>query len=59
VILYGSDYWASMLDWLRARVLEMNNISQEDVDSIHVVDDPERVRDIVVEYYRKAKRSGK
>jgi uncharacterized protein (TIGR00730 family) len=58
VILFGSDYWAGMLDWLRKSVLAANNILQEDVDSIHVVDDPERVRDIVVEYYLKAERGG-
>jgi uncharacterized protein (TIGR00730 family) len=54
VILYGSEYWAGLIDWLRARVLGANNISQEDVDSIHVVDEPERVRDIVLEYRQKA-----
>ncbi|HKR63199.1 MAG TPA: TIGR00730 family Rossman fold protein [Thermoanaerobaculia bacterium] len=54
VILYGSEYWAGLIDWLRTRVLEANNISQEDVDSIHVVDEPEKVRDIVLEYHRKA-----
>src|SRR5688572_5051931 len=59
VILYGSDYWAGMVDWLRKRVLGANNITQEDVDSIHVVDDPERVRDIVVEYHNHAERGGK
>jgi len=54
VILYGSDYWAGMIDWLRKTMLAANNISQDDVDSIHVVDEPEQVRDIVVEYHRKA-----
>ncbi|HET7437295.1 MAG TPA: TIGR00730 family Rossman fold protein [Thermoanaerobaculia bacterium] len=57
VILYGSDYWGGLIDWLRARVLALNNITQEDVDSIHVVDDPEKVRDIVVAYHEKAIRS--
>jgi uncharacterized protein (TIGR00730 family) len=59
VILFGSDYWSGMLDWLRKSVLAANNIFQEDVDSIHVVDDPEQVRDIVVEYHLKAERGGK
>ena len=54
VILYGSEYWGGLIDWLRARVLAVNNISQEDVDSIHVADEPERVRDIVVAYHEKA-----
>ena len=53
VILYGSEYWGGLIDWLRARVLAANNIVQEDVDSIHVVDTPEQVRDIVVAYHQK------
>ena len=54
VILYGSDYWAGLIDWLRAQVLAANNVVQEDVDSIHIVDTPEQVRDIVVAYHEKA-----
>src|SRR6185295_14544043 len=41
VILFGKEYWAGLVDWLRQRVLGANNITQEDVDSIHVVDTPE------------------
>ncbi len=58
VILFGSEYWAGLIDWLRNRVLGANNITQEDVDSIHVVDEPEAVRDIVVAYHEKAVASG-
>ncbi len=54
VILYGTDYWDGLIDWLRTRVLAANNIVQEDVDSIHVVDTPEQVRDIVVAYHERA-----
>jgi uncharacterized protein (TIGR00730 family) len=54
VILFGSDYWGGLVDWLRQRVLAVNNITRADVDSIHVVDEPEAVRDIVVAYYEKA-----
>ena len=56
VILFGTDYWSGLIEWLRQRVLAANNITQEDVDSIHIVDEPERVRDIVVEYHQKAER---
>ena len=59
VILFGSEYWAGLIDWLRKRVLDANNISQEDVDSIHIVDEPEQVRDIVVEYHQNAERAEK
>ena len=54
VILFGSDYWGGLIDWMRSQVLAVNNISKEDVESIRVVDDPEKVRDIVVEYHEKA-----
>src|SRR5438477_4351279 len=56
VILYGSEYWNGMLTWLHDTVLMQNNITKEDVTSIHVCDDPEKVRDIVVAYHEKAVR---
>jgi predicted Rossmann-fold nucleotide-binding protein len=54
VILYGSEYWGGLIDWLRKTVLAANNITKEDVDSLHLVDDPERVRDIVCEFHDQA-----
>jgi uncharacterized protein (TIGR00730 family) len=56
VILFGSRFWGGMIDWLRKVVLEANNIAAEDVDSIHLVDTPEQVRDIVVAYHERAVR---
>src|SRR5881397_2526818 len=56
VILFGTEYWGGLISWLRDQVLTANNIKPEDVDSIRIVDDPERVRDIVVEFHKKAKR---
>jgi uncharacterized protein (TIGR00730 family) len=54
VILYGSEYWGGLLDWLRKSVLVANNITKEDVDSLHLVDDPVRVRDIVCAFHDRA-----
>ena len=54
VILFGSDYWGGLVSWLRHSVLEANNIKHEDVDSIHLCDEPERVRDIVAAYHAMA-----
>jgi uncharacterized protein (TIGR00730 family) len=54
VILYSRAYWSGMIDWLRTMVLSANNITQEDVDNIHIVDEPEEVRDIVVAYHEQA-----
>jgi len=54
VILFGKDYWGGFINWLREEVLAANNIKQEDIDSIRIVDDPERVRDIVIEFHDQA-----
>lgn len=56
VVLYGTSYWGGLIDWMRSGVLAANNITQEDVDSIHLVDSPEQVRDIVVAYHEEAVR---
>src|SRR6202165_5368774 len=44
IILYGTDYWSGLIQWLRDKVLAANNIVQEDVDSIRLVDEPEQAR---------------
>jgi len=52
VILYGSEYWGGLIDWMRERLLTENKINQEDVDSIYISDDPVHVRDIILRYRR-------
>ncbi|HYS55744.1 MAG TPA: TIGR00730 family Rossman fold protein [Thermoanaerobaculia bacterium] len=59
VILFGRDYWGGFIDWLRQCVLGANNIAQADIDSIHLVDEPEQVRDIVVEFHDRALKTNK
>lgn len=41
VVLYGSDYWSGLLDWMGKSVLTTGCISKEDLDIIKVVDRPE------------------
>ena len=54
VVLFGTEYWGGLIEWMKTRLLLEGMIKAEDVESIHVVDDPVRVRDIVVEYHRQA-----
>lgn len=49
IVLFGSEYWAGLLGWVRNTMLAHGNISAEDLDLITVSDSPEEVRDIVVE----------
>ena len=59
VILFGKKYWGGMINWLRDHVLAANNIHKQDIESIHVVDDPELVRDIVVKFHERAMKTNK
>src|SRR5216684_7330074 len=54
VILFGKKYWGGLINWLRDHVLAASNIHKQDIESIHVVDDPELVRDIVVKFHDRA-----
>lgn len=54
VIMFGSKYWGGLIDWMRETVLAANNIAQEDIESIHLVDDPQRVVDIVCDFHDRA-----
>lgn len=41
VVLLGTDYWGGLLDWLRGNALEHGTISPEDLDLVHLTDDPQ------------------
>ena len=51
VVLFDSDYWGELLDWMRAEMLEDRLISPEDVDLLFVTDDPAKVVELVVTGY--------
>jgi uncharacterized protein (TIGR00730 family) len=41
VIVYKSDYWNGLLDWIKDRLLRMEHIFEEDLGLVEVIDDPE------------------
>jgi uncharacterized protein (TIGR00730 family) len=40
VVLFGQTYWAGLADWLRQRVAGERKINPEDLDLIHITDQP-------------------
>ena len=52
VILFGSDYWQGLLDWLRDRLVAEGKIAPEDMNLMHVTDSPEEAVNVVLEYYQ-------
>ena len=49
IVLFGTEYWSGLLDWIRDTMLAQGTISAEDLDLITVSDSPQEVRDIVVD----------
>ncbi|MET0625097.1 MAG: TIGR00730 family Rossman fold protein [Pyrinomonadaceae bacterium] len=47
VILFGSDFWRGMLDWLEGTILKSKYIGSEDRGLLHVTDSPSEVVDII------------
>lgn len=53
VIVFGSQYWQGIIDWLKNKVLPEGNISKEDLDLFKVVDKPKEVVQIIKKFYKK------
>jgi hypothetical protein len=51
VVLFDSDYWGELLEWIRGEVLADGMISEEDLELLHVTDDTAVAVDIVIEQY--------
>jgi uncharacterized protein (TIGR00730 family) len=49
VILFGSAYWAGLLDWLRDTMLSGGKIARPDLDLMVVSDTPQQVRDLILD----------
>ncbi|GAA4740233.1 TIGR00730 family Rossman fold protein [Modestobacter marinus] len=39
VILFGSEYWAGLVDWIRQTMVAQGTVSPGDLDLLHVTDD--------------------
>lgn len=53
VVLFDSDYWRGLVEWIRGRLLTDGMISPEDWDNMTVTDDPEEAVSLVVTGYER------
>jgi uncharacterized protein (TIGR00730 family) len=51
VVLYGTDYWGELIDWIKGELLADGMISPEDLDLLSVTDDLDEAVDRVREGY--------
>ena len=49
VVLYGSEYWQEMLDWVKNLMLGRKMISEHDLRLLYLTDSPEHAVEIVAE----------
>ncbi len=47
IILFGSSYWAGLVDWMRGSLAGFGKISPGDIDLLHVTDHVDEVVDII------------
>ncbi len=66
IILYGSEYWKGLIDWMKNTLVPHGTIGKEDFALFSLVDTPEEVQFLINEHYRvfgglrpKAKRKQK
>jgi uncharacterized protein (TIGR00730 family) len=51
VVLFDSEYWKEMLEWIGHELLPDGMISPDDVELLHVTDDPEEAVQLVCRCY--------
>ena len=51
VVLFDTEYWREMLDWIRGDLLAAGMISPADLDVLHPTDDVEEAVEYVLESY--------
>lgn len=50
LILFGSEFWQGLVDWIKTVLIEFKTISEKDLDLIVVTDDPQEVLSVMVQH---------
>jgi len=58
VVLYGSQYWKGMLEWLRGPMLGEAKIVEDDLKRLHLTDSPSEIVEIISRFQNAQKKSG-
>jgi uncharacterized protein (TIGR00730 family) len=53
VVLYDSDYWGEMVDWIKGELLADGMISPDDIELLHVTDDADEAVRLVLDCYQR------
>ncbi|MEP1306730.1 MAG: TIGR00730 family Rossman fold protein [Balneola sp.] len=53
IILFGSDYWDGLVNWIKKTMVEAGTIAEKDLDLFHVTDSTEEAVKIICDFYEK------
>jgi hypothetical protein len=53
IVLVGSKFWAGLLDWFKATLVDEGMIAPEDLDLMQIIDEPDQVVDAIFNHYEK------
>lgn len=53
IFLMGKSYWEGLIDWMKGSMMGKECISPEDLDLIHIIDDPVEVANIIERHYQR------
>ena len=48
VVLFGSDYWEKLIEWMKSSMLKEKCISKKGLKIFTITDDPQEAADIVI-----------
>ncbi len=52
IILFGSEFWGGLMEWVRTTLLGFGNISEKDLDLIKIADTEDEVINIIDTFYK-------
>ena len=58
VVLFDTDYWTEMLDWVRSEMLADGLVSQADLELLYLTDDPSEAVECVVRMIKDRREEG-
>jgi uncharacterized protein (TIGR00730 family) len=58
VLLYGSDFWNGLVDWMHEQLLARDTISPSDLALFHVTDDVDEVVERIRQHYAERRAAG-
>ena len=54
IILVGAQFWKGLFDWIKTTLITQGNISEKDLDLIHIVDNEDEVINILDAFYEES-----